>query len=351
MGYVGTVLLPDAGRLVVAAKAPIASLPELLVLAYRTLALPASDGVASVDDTSPTDWLLLQLADEVKELTIRGLRRGYVDQRQLLPFLRGRVRPPVNPARLPLLDCEYVEFTMDTMENRLLRSTLELFAPAVRNRAIRKRVYSAMEGFGGVSSILPTIPAFDRLNFTRLNLHYEPALRLARLAVEGAGVTDSVGTRTAPSYFVPMWRVWEAAVAGALRDAGVRGIREQPEYADRIVQTGGLPRLNVTVKPDLIVGPRLAPRIVIDLKWAPALQLRHGVKRLRNEHLYQLATYCTALNCDGILVYPQIDTPVDSKYSVNGREIRLRTIDLTRPALQDLTSFAKALARELGVGM
>jgi 5-methylcytosine-specific restriction enzyme subunit McrC len=349
LGYVGTVLLPSGGRLVVKAKAPIASLPDLLVLAYRTLALPAPSGVASVEETSPTEWLLLQLADEVNELVGRGLRRGYVEKREFLPFLRGRVRPPTNPARLPSLDCEYVEFTSDTIENRLLRSTLELLAPAVRNRAIRKRVYSALEGFGEIASILPIIRSFDRVNLTRLNSHYQPALRLARLALEGAGVTDEAGAISAPAYFVPLWRVWEAAMAGALREAGVLGIREQPEYSDRIVQTGGFPKLTVTINPDLIIGPRLAPRMLIDLKWTPALQLRHGEKRLRNDHLYQLSTYCTALGCDGILVYPQIDDPVCSDYTFKGRKIYLRTIDLQQSALRDLRSFANRVADEVNL--
>lgn len=346
-GYVGTVLLPSNGRLVVQPKAPIASLPDLFALAYRTLSLPASSGVAAVDETSPTDWLLLQLADEVSELVGLGLRCGYVEKRDLLPFVRGRLHPPTNPARLPLLDCAYVEFTSDTLENRLLRSTLELFAPAVRNAAIRKRVYSALEGFGAITPIVPSTLLFERVNITRLNLHYQPALQLARIALEGAGVTDAGGTRTAPAYFVPLWRVWESAVASALRDAGVASVREQPEYADRIVYEQGYPKLTVTLRPDLIVGARLAPSLLIDMKWAPALHLNFGKKRVRNDHLYQLATYCTALGCGGILLYPQIDDPVDSEYSFNGNTIRIRTVDLMEPDLEDLKGFAQSIAAEV----
>ena len=100
-GFAGTVLLPTGRRVVVQPKAPIASIPELLALAYRTLAPPASAGSAAVEEATPTDWLLLQLAGEVRELLARGLRRGYVEQRELLSYVRGRMRPPLNPSRLP----------------------------------------------------------------------------------------------------------------------------------------------------------------------------------------------------------------------------------------------------------
>jgi len=97
---------------------------------------PAVAGSAAVEDATPADWLLLQLAGEVNALLSRGLRRDYVETRETLPFVRGRARPPLGPARLPLLDCEYADFTADTPENRLLRGVLELVAPAARNRHV-----------------------------------------------------------------------------------------------------------------------------------------------------------------------------------------------------------------------
>lgn len=182
---------------------------------------------------------------------------------------------------------------------------------------------------------------------TRLNAHYQPSLRLARIALEGAGVHDAVGASTAPAYFVPMWRVWEAAVASALRDAGIQHVHEQPEFADRFVQQGGYPKLRVTLRPDLLIGYRGTPALAIDLKWAPALELRYGKKRLRNQHLYQLATYCAALRCDGLLVYPEMEDQIDSMYEFNGRTIRIRTVNLATPSLADLRSFAVNLAEKM----
>ena len=343
-GLVGTVLLPTGRRVVVRPKAALHSLSELLALAYRTMAPPVAAGVAAVEDASPTDWLLLQLAGEVDELLAHGLRRGYVESRELLAYVRGRMRPPLNPSRLPMVDCEFADFVLDTTENQLLRGTLELLAPAAGNQFVRRRLRDAVAVFADVTLVRPSTTSFDRVRITRLNAHYQPALRLARLALEGAGVDDAAGTDTAPAYFVPMWRVWESAVASALSDAGVQRLHEQPEFADRFVQRSGSPSLRVTLRPDLLLGARTRPDLAIDLKWTPALTLRHGKRRVRNEHLYQLATYCTALRCDGMLLYPRIADDVDSTYDFDDRRLFLRTVDLSPPNLADLRRVADSVA-------
>lgn len=343
-GMVGTVLLPSGRRVVVRPKARLHSLSELLALAYRTMAPPASAGAAAIEDATPTDWLLLQLAGEVEALLAHGLRRGYVERRELLPFVRGRMRPPLNPSRLPMVDCEFADFVLDTPENRLLRGALELVAPAAHNAHVRARLRDALAAFGNVALTRPSTSAFDRVRVTRLNAHYQPALRLARLSLEGAGVEDAAGANTAPAYFVPMWRVWEEALASAISDAGVRRLHAQPEFADRFVQLSGAPKLRITLRPDLLIGSRVHPRFAVDLKWAPPLVLRHGKRRARNDHLYQLATYCSALGCDGMLVYPRFDDDIESVYEFEGRRLYLQTVDLSLPTLADLRRVADRIA-------
>lgn len=344
-GYAGSVSLPGGRRIIVQPKADVQSLPELLALAYRTLAPPPSAGSANVESTAPSDWLLVQLAGEVHELLSRGLRRGYVERRERLPFVRGRTRPILNPAQLPFLDCEYTDFIADTPENRLLRGVLELLAPGVQNRAVRRQYDDALSYLGDVSPIRPSLAQFDRVRLNRLNQHYLPSLRLARLALEGAGVVDSAGSITAPAYFVLMWQIWENAAAAALRDAGIHDLIQKPRYSNAFVHQGGQPNLSVTIEPDLIVGRRTSPRMAIDLKWGPVLiKDRQSRRRLRNAHLYQIGTYATALDCDGMLLYPLMEDEVASVYQFNGHRIHVRTVDLSQHDLAGLRSAAEDIA-------
>jgi 5-methylcytosine-specific restriction endonuclease McrBC regulatory subunit McrC len=158
-------------------------------------------------------------------------------------------------------------------------------------------------------------------------------------------VIDSAGSITAPAYFVLMWQIWENAAAAALRDAGIHDLVEKPRYGSAFVHQHGRPNLSVTIEPDLIVGRRASPRLAIDLKWGPVLlQDRHGRRRLRNAHLYQIGTYATALDCDGLLLYPLMDDEVDTVYMFNSHRISIRTVDLSQPELRGLRSAAEDIA-------
>jgi 5-methylcytosine-specific restriction enzyme subunit McrC len=346
-GYAGSVTLPGGRRIIVHTKAKVQSLPEVLALAYRTLAPPPRIGRTHMDSATPTEWLLVQLAAEVQELLGRGLRRGYIERRASLPFVRGRTRPILNPTQLPFLDCEFADFVSDTPENQLLRGVLELLAPAVKNPAVRRAYDDALSYLGDVSLIRPSLAHFDRVSLNRLNQHYKPSLRLARLALEGSGVVDSAGDHAAAAFFVRMWRVWENAAASALRDAGATSLLEKPRYSDIFVQDNGYPSRSVTIEPDLVIGRRLTPNLVIDLKWAPALIKRHGRLQLNNSHLYQMASYTSGLGCDGVLLYPLMDEEVKSAYVFGGRRITIRTVDLSQPGLAGLREAASEIVATL----
>lgn len=344
-GFAGSVTLPGGRAVVVHPKARINSLPEMLALAYRTFAPPPPAGITSVTQVQPSDWLLVQLANEINTLMDSGLRRGYVERREQLPFVRGRTYPVTNPARLPFLDCEYTDFVVDTPENRLLRSALEVLVPAVRNLSVRRMYDDALLQLSRVEPTRLDVSQFDQIQLTRLNQHYLPSLRLAKLALEGFGVTDRTGPLTAPAFFVLMWQVWENSVQSALSDAGVRQLRSKPRYRKAFAYNSGQPKLAVTLEPDLVVGPRTRPRLAVDLKWAPALVTnRAGKLSFNNSHLYQIGTYTTALGCDGILLYPQMTTPVNTTYLFNGHKINIRTVDLSVPDLAHLRATAKQVA-------
>lgn len=343
-GYVGSLRLPTGGVIRVLPKVSVGAPTALLALAYRTMAHPEPAGASEFAQTDPSDWLLLQLAAELERLLARGLRRGYVDRREHLSFVRGRVRPPMDPARLPFIDCEFSDFTLDTPLNRLLRSALELISRSAPTGRLKRRLLDVTHRLAEVS-LVPVEPgAFDRLKLDALSAHYAPAMSLCRLALEGAGL-DRSGTHVAPSFFVPMWRVWEAALANALRDAGAR-VHEQAGFPDRITHVHGAPSPTVTLRPDLLIGSRARPRLVIDAKWTPVVEMRRGSNRLINAHLYQLATYSKALGCDGVLVYPQGTLAADTTYDFDGCRLRVLTVDLGDTTLAGLAAAASLLASQ-----
>lgn len=344
-GFAGSIGLPSGRHLVITPKAGANRVPDLLSLAYATLAPPASIGSTSAMDASASDWLSVQLAAEVEELLNRGLRRSYVERREELAYVRGRIHPPLNPARLPSLECSFADFSLDTPENRLLRGALEYLIPGVINAEVRRKLRDALAHFQAVPLTQPSLRAFSSMVVNRLNEHYRPSLRLARLALEGAGLSDSVIGDISPAYLVQMWRIWELAVAEALRHTGSKlRVAEQPVYGDRFIHAQGAPDIPVSIVPDIVIGDRLRPAHVVDVKWRSATVLRHKKRRLRNDNLYQLATYCKAFSCDGTLLYPLMDgCSVQSTYILGASKIHVRTVDLEQENLRDLRDAANEI--------
>jgi 5-methylcytosine-specific restriction endonuclease McrBC regulatory subunit McrC len=170
-------------------------------------------------------------------------------------------------------------------------------------------------------------------------------LRFCRLFLEGSGLSENAGEATTSAFFMPMWRVFERGVGAALRRAGLT-IHTGPEYGDRFDHVAGTPERAIILKPDIVAGVRSSPDFVIDTKWSRPTVLRHGVSRFKNDHVYQLATYCTALGCDGMLVYPRFDEDIDVTYRFGGRSITLRTVDLTELDLAALETLAASVKDE-----
>lgn len=88
----------------------------------------------------------------------------------------------------------------------------------------------------------------------------------------------------------------------------------------------------IGIKPDIFLGPRERPFLVLDAKYLNAVGEHRGRPVFSNQNLNQMVTYCTTLGCPGILVYPRVSEDIDATYEVSGTRVTLRTVDLATPA-------------------
>src|SRR5262249_37714253 len=127
-GYVGSVRLSASVTVEVSTKVPVANILALASLAYRRLPLPSPVGEAELRGGGPLDWLAFLILSEIESLMARGVRQGYVEVRDELPYVRGRLQfagAARSWSRPGLLACEFAEFLPDRPENQVLRATLE----------------------------------------------------------------------------------------------------------------------------------------------------------------------------------------------------------------------------------
>jgi 5-methylcytosine-specific restriction enzyme subunit McrC len=221
-----------------------------------------------------------------------GVLQGYVTEDAALPLVRGRIRVADQIARHPgmLLPAEvrYDAYSVDTAENRILRSALRrmLDVPRVHpTTAARLRHLDArLEGATPLGVGAPLPPWHP----TRLNARYHPALRLAALVLHHQSFEVGPGGLPIAAFVVHMDKLFENFVGTALREAWAAcpGQTELQHWAD--FDDSGVMRINV----DVVHFVGGVPRIVADAKY----KLESSTGRYRNPDHYQMLAYCNALH-------------------------------------------------------
>lgn len=237
-------------------------------------------------------------ARTVETTLARGVLRSYRERRELLVGVRGRIEFAEQAGRgglaLPT-PCRFDDFTADITENRYLKTAVRraLRVPRVPPED-RQRLMKQLVALEEVDDTPLAADRFDHVVFTRLNQHYEPALRLARLLLANLTLVDQAGSTTAASFMVDMNDLFQRFVTERLRRA-LRGrldvLGEPTVYLD----VGGRVRMN----PDLVFRRRGQAAYVGDIKYklAPDARARSG-------DYYQLLAYTTAMDLpEGVLIY------------------------------------------------
>ena len=286
----------------------------------------------SFDYTTSTDLLPSIIAFFARTLAntlARGLLRSYRPEEERLIALRGRidVASQFRQAGAPLpVACRYDEYTPDIFENRYVKAAaiLALRVPRVEPEA-RRRLLQQVAALEDVSDASVRADDLDGLRFTRLNAHYKPALRLARLLLSNLTLVDQRGDRTASSFLVDMNRLFEDFVTHRLRRE-LRGRLEVRSQSLAHLGVGG----KVRMRPDLVFRQRGADVYVADIKY----KLTSDARARTNDN-YQLLAYTTALDLpEGVLIYCLADGGrPEGMVTVRHADKLLHTlaIDLTGP--------------------
>ena len=327
--YVGSLVVDDI-RILVRPKIK----PENLFLLLE-VGLPERAWQKEVFDYHTHDDLLRSIvsffARTVETTLARGLFHSYREQNEDLNTIRGRIDfgRQLARARLPLpVACRYEEFTADVAENRYLKAAIRRSlrvagVPAVDRRRLMRELVAMEE----VSDAAVRGGDLDHIDFTRLNEHYRPALRLARLLLDNLTLVDQRGATTASSFMVDMNDLFERFVTERLRRAlqGRLAVKSQKWMHLDV-------RNKVSMRPDLVFHRpgSVSPVYVGDIKYklADDAQGHHA-------DYYQLLAYTTALDLsEGVLIYCRSDSgrpagEITVRHS--GKRLAVRAVDLTGP--------------------
>jgi len=332
-GHVGIASLSDETQIIVRPHISIGSVLELACYAYG-LEPPEGSTIeeARLDNTGPADWLAFLLTLEVEKLLSMGLRQGYREIEEEIPYIRGRIDFGAvrwGESKPGLVPCRFKDFVVDMAENRILRGTLELLSGFPLSDGCRRRLRSVLAAFGRVKLVQPSVVMFHRIALTRITSYYEPSLTLCQLVLEAAGIELEAGNVSTPGFFFDMAKVFEKAIERVLREEfGKENVHHQPPYNDRIRVVEGEPAIPVTIRPDNVIGPKESPWLIVDAKYKNPLRDSWGKQYFHNEDLYQACTYAAALDAPAVLVYPRVDRDVDVTLEMASSSVRIKTVDV-----------------------
>lgn len=291
-GHIGVIDAPGT-RFDIEPKIPLANVLYLLDPDNALTLPPIVEGHSCI---GLIDVLAQRFAALLAERVTAGLRRGYVERDESLPYLRGRLDVAAElRAASPVRDklhCRFDELCADTPWNRQVKAvTRMLLGSPFASGALRQ----SMAAFADVSDVVASDTEIaGMLNDVDFG-DYRPLLELCRLlrtALEGGGVR--------PAFLIDLERVFEHYVTQGVRRA----------FAESEIQVDAQPWLGIHgptpprwpqlgLRPDIVVRRGEQVLAVIDVKWK---HLRRGPEP---GDVHQALAYASVLRAERvILLYP-----------------------------------------------
>ncbi|TWP47514.1 restriction endonuclease [Lentzea tibetensis] len=287
---VGAVHLGDGVAVVVQPKIKIARV--LFMLGYATKPGFPEGEVAGVEAADLWPAVAETLCRHATRALEGGVLQGYATEHTGSTVLRGRVRVgdqiARRPGRMMPMEITYDEYSIDTVENRLLRAAVRkmLAVPGVSPKMC-DRLRHIGNQLTGVSSLSRGAP-LPTWQSHRLNARYEPALRIAELVLRNLSFEAGAGGLPTASFVINMEKVFENFVTVALKEAW----KSRPGTTEGQFSTTLDEGKQLSMKPDVVHREGTKTRIVVDAKY----KLESASGRYPNSDQYQMLAYCTALN-------------------------------------------------------
>ena len=336
-------------------KIPILNVYYLLCYAWGRAQERDTTRLATLRGLSTVQDLLGKvLAGGVNHLSRRGIDRGYVERREDIAGIRGKLAVSETAKRAlrarGRAACEFEELSVDILPNRILRSSLHglLRRRVTLDSRVRADVRSAYRRLDGVSRARLKRSTFRQVQLGGNRRLYRFLLSVCRLLHESAVVDETTGRTTFGDFRrdkATMWRLFEEFVTGFYQ-------REQRVYrvnpAGRRIQwadkawTSDEDRARIPVMDADVILKSTERRIILDTKYytdALARGRGPGTGKLQSANLYQLLAYMRNRQAtrpggakhEGILLYPQVgEQPLRADIQLEGFRIQARTVNLNQ---------------------
>lgn len=280
---------------------PKASMRELLELTlYARTGLKWSPTEALAEQREVPVVIAGYLVQVTRNALDRGILRGYRNHQETLRHLRGRLRMTDQLTRrfmqVQPIEVEYTDLTSDILENQILAAAIErmmrVLGSEVEKSGERDEMIGQLRSLRsllGHQSPLSNTHAHRTWRRTDQNKHYWEALSVAELVLDGGGRSLKAGQHTTTSLLIQTWRIYETAVARALRES-MRFRTVEAQYVEYLATN----RTDRTIRPDIVAQYHDGRLLVLDTKFKD--------KEPQPNDLYQAVTYSRVLGVKEVVL-------------------------------------------------
>jgi 5-methylcytosine-specific restriction enzyme subunit McrC len=292
--------------------------------------------------------------EAMDNLIHKGLKSEYVSQEGNQHFLKGKLKfnehIRINSIHKERFYVEYDEYLQDRVENRLLKSTLQLLLKKSRDTYNRKALRQQLFIFDEVGFSLNYKLDFSKVNTHRGMEHYSFPLRFTKVFLLNESFTSLRGKEDVFALLFPMQTLFEKYMEFVLENSKEKlGIKE-------VLVNGGKNEYFLSSKdgckmarlePDYLLKMKDGKDIVTDAKWK-ILEEKEDKKRdcnkvsIASNDVYQIFSYLNFYDCENtaLLFVPKVEIEEETELSYQfdkdketNKKIRVIPIELSKVIL------------------
>ncbi|TCI75710.1 restriction endonuclease [Exiguobacterium sp. SH0S1] len=246
---------------------------------------------------------------EVQSVIRKGLQSSYYPVEDNLTVYKGKMNFSKqirhNLTHKERFYVAYDEFGLNRAENRLLKTTLVYLNKQSISEANRKAIKQLLHHFDAVETSKSIEHDFSHVHSSRNMIHYESALKWAKVFLKSQSFTSFSGDTAMNSLLYPMERLFESYVGKSLKHL-LHNSDWNISLQDR---TYYLFEKKFALRPDIVIRHRDKNQtIVIDTKWKVLENKPNRNYGISQADMYQMYAYGKKYNATKIFVmYPMHD--------------------------------------------
>ena len=319
----------------------------MLCYAWNVLDQSDENVVGSEKFDNIYDLLARIYINGTNSLIKRGLSRSYIQERREVSTLKGKVEVADSIKKQTFRNgrmvCQYDNFSVDIKLNQIVKATINLLLKApMLDKTLNKKLRKLRLYFSDIRDIQMSNETFSSFRFNRNNYHYRMLMSVSELIYQGL-ITREEGNDTKFLSFIrdrQMAKLYEKFVLNFYRrhlDSRIYHVHSPKIHwnLDQSVSDEDLSLLP-EMRTDIVVENKLTnSQLIIDTKYyGETLTASNWTdkEKVRTGHLYQIFAYVNSSDflgdIKGMLLYPTINREINAGYSIAGKGIYIKTLNL-----------------------